>query len=51
MPRRNSNGAGRRFDTRLSFMEMSRIMKLTGRQKIQMRRYLLERIEGVSKKD
>ena len=32
---------GRRFDTRLSFNEMARILGLNAKQKINMRRYLI----------
>ena len=45
--RKNGNAGGRRFDTRLSFMEMARILRLTPQQKIKMRRYLLYKIEQI----
>ena len=51
MPRKNNNAGGRRFDTRLSFNEMARILGLTPRQKILMRRYMLKRVKGVNNKD
>lgn len=46
MPRKNKNGAGRRFDTRLSPWEISRILNLTPRQKIMMLRYMKKRLKG-----
>ena len=46
MPRRNGKAGGRKFDTRLSFNEMARIMKILPRQKIIMRRYLIQRLRG-----
>ena len=45
MARKNGNAGGRRFDTRFSFNEMVRLLGLTPRQKIRMRRYLLQRDE------
>lgn len=39
---RKPKKARRKFDTRLSFNELSRRLGLTPRQRIQMRRYLLE---------
>ena len=49
MSRKNNNAGGRKFDTRLSFNEMIRILELTPRQKIRMRRYMLQRRNEVSK--
>ena len=37
---------GRRFDTRLSFNEMARILGLNVKQKINMRRYIIYKMKG-----
>lgn len=51
MARKNKNAGGRRFDTRLSFGKMARIMKLTPRQKITMLRYIrAQKRKGVDTK-
>lgn len=40
MPRRKSNGGGRRFDTSLSFIDFCKKIGINPRQRIIMMRYL-----------
>lgn len=50
MARKNGNAGGRRFDTRISFSEISKILGLSPKQRIIMRRFIInERREEVSK--
>ena len=43
MPRHNNNAGGRRFDTRLTFAEISRIIGLSPKQRIIMRRFIISK--------
>lgn len=45
MSRKNKNAGGRRFDTRLTPAQISRILDLTPRQKIAMLRYMRGRLK------
>ena len=50
MPRNNKGTRRRRFDTRLSFFEIGKILDLTPRQKITFMRYMKAKLEGGERK-
>lgn len=49
MPRNNRGTRKRRFDTRLSFAELARLLNLNVRQRLALRRFMIERFKDISK--
>ena len=50
MPRNSKGTRKRRFDTRISFFEIGKILDLTPRQKVGLMRYMKARLEGGEQK-
>lgn len=46
MPRNKRKERGRKFDTRLSLQEISKILELSPRQKISLMRYYKSKLKG-----
>lgn len=47
MPRRNSNGRGLKHDIRLNFRELANRANLTPRQKLEVSRYMKEKLQNI----